>query len=191
MEWNAPLAKIFPVDRQINLKTRERVWCLARLMLRLPTRAPASRDWNANPSRKGSRLSASASTWYTRVPPPPPPPRYLRTPTLTRSHRTSCLCHQNCWTKRRIKIRRPSHQGKRLFSSRFLRLARVIADSWADFTVSVYRFTMGLWKRLSSFQRREWSCNARNYCTMETAVIWITGVEYCGDIYITENYRNA
>lgn len=83
------------------------------------------------------------------------PPRYLRTPTLTRSHRTSCLCHQNCWTKRRIKIRRPSHQGKRLFSSRFLRLARVIADSWADFTVSVYRFTMGLWKRLSSFQRRE------------------------------------
>lgn len=82
------------------------------------------------------------------------PPRYLRAPTLTRSHRTSCLCHQNCWTKRRIKIRRPSHQGKRLFLSRFLRLARVIADSWADFTVSVYRFTMGLWKRLSSFEKR-------------------------------------
>lgn len=139
-------AKIFPIDRQINLKTRERAWCLARLMLRLPTRAPASRAWNANPSRKGSRLSASSFDAC--------PPRYLRAPTLTRSHRTSCLCHQNCWTKRRIKIRRPSHQGKRLFLSRFLRLARVIADSWADFTVSVYRFTMGLWKRLSSFEKR-------------------------------------
>lgn len=60
-------AKIFPIDRQINLKTRERAWCLARLMLRLPTRAPASRAWNANPSRKGSRLSASSAS--TRVPP--------------------------------------------------------------------------------------------------------------------------
>lgn len=98
VERNSPPAKIFPIDGRINLKTRERAWCLARLMLRLPTRAPA---WNANPSRKGSRLSASSGSRRDTHACPllPLPPRYLRTPTLTRSHRTSCLCHQKLLDK--------------------------------------------------------------------------------------------
>lgn len=104
VERNSPPAKIFPIDGRINLKTRERAWCLARLMLRLPTRAPA---WNANPSRKGSRLSASSgSRRDTHACPSSPSPLDTcvrpRWPVVTAR---PAYAIKNCWTKRRIKIR--------------------------------------------------------------------------------------
>lgn len=64
-----------------------------------PTYSCARLECKSIEERLASKRQQWFETWYTRVSLLPLPPRYLRTPTLTRSHRTSCLCHQKLLDK--------------------------------------------------------------------------------------------